>query len=635
MIVTLAGHVDHGKTTLVRQLTGVDTDRLAEEQRRGLTIDLGFAYLQRDGETLGFVDVPGHHRFIHNMVAGVAARQCALLAIAADDGPMPQSREHLQILSLIGLERGVVAMTKCDRVDGARRTAARREIEGLLAGSFLAGCPIIETSAADGEGIDALRDALFEQARRSAATAPEQPFRLAVDRAFSLKGAGLVVTGTVHAGTAAVDQELFHFPTGRRVRLRSLRVQNQDADRALPGDRAAFNLAGLDLADVGRGDWLSAAPDPGHRHLVIELQLLDDAPRALRPWLPVHVYHATRHTTARLALLGSGRPGMPPRATPVAGTPGALNGHQLAELDCTDPLFAKHGDRVVIRDQGLDRTLGGGRVVDNRQRPKRRSAPTRLAEIGALRQDAPTDSLAGLLELGAVDLDDFRRVWDLSDRQLTDLCASQPATLRGRMLVSDATWSEWSRALLNECEVVHAADAALQGLQENAFRANVPPAFRGELLSGLVATGRLERRAGRYLPARHEVKLSPQEAGLLAKLNPLLTAPQPMSLGDIAKTLKTPLPALQRSVKPLVAKGALVQVNDKRVYLPEPLRALAAVAASLGARGPFTAAEFRDAAGIGRNISIDVLEYFDAKRLTRRQGEARILVGDPAALIGG
>jgi selenocysteine-specific elongation factor len=628
MIVTLAGHVDHGKTTLVRLLTGTDTDRLAEERRRGLTIDLGFAYLENDDQVLGFVDVPGHHRFIHNMVAGVAAHQFALLAIAADDGPMPQSREHLQILSLIGVRRGLVALTKCDRVDADRIAAARREVDALVAGTFLEGCPVIAT-AATGTGLDELRGALFEAAQATDPGAPDRPFRMAIDRAFTLKGAGVVVTGTVHAGSVAVDQDVCHFPSGRRARVRGLRVQNRPAQSARPGDRAALNLSGLEADELGRGDWLALAPDPGHRHLVIELEVLDDFPRALRPWLPVHVYHATRHTTARLARLER----TPPAAVPGA-TAGATLGYVLAELDCAEPLLARHGDRLVIRDQGLDRTLGGGRVIDNRVRPRRRHAPARLASIAALQQPTPAASLATLLELGAVDLPDFQRIWDLDDSALDALCASLPATRHGRNLILDATWSKWSRALLSECESRHAADAALQGLQENAFLTPVPAEFRGELLRGLAAAGLLAQRAGRYQPARHETRLSPQETALQAKLQPLLAVPQPMSLGDIGKTLKMPLPVLQKAVRPLVAKGVLVQINDKRVYLPQAVRALADAAVALGAQGPFTAAQFRDAAGIGRNIAIDVLEYFDAKRFTRRQGEVRTVVGDPAQLFG-
>jgi selenocysteine-specific elongation factor len=624
MIVTLAGHVDHGKTTLVRLLTGTDTYRQAEERRRGLTIDLGFAYLTDGDQVLGFVDVPGHHRFIHNMVAGVAAHQFALLAVAADDGPMPQSREHLQILSLIGVRRGLVALTKCDRVDAARVAAARHEIAALVAGTFLEGCEVVETSATSGDGLPELRAALVNAARETRLADRERPFRMAIDRAFTLRGTGLVVTGTVHSGSIAVDQDIHHFPTGKRARIRELHVQNQLAQEARTGDRAALNLPGFDAAEVSRGHWITTSRDPGHQHLVIELEVLDDFPRAIRHWLPVHVYHATSHTTARLARLHAASNG---DASSTVGTT-----HAWAELDCDLPLFAKHGDRVVLRDQGLDRTLGGGRVLDNRPPPRRRRTPARLAAIAALEQSEPAHALDALLALDPVDLDGFRRVWDLTESDVATLVAGSGASRHGNFLVRESEWQGWSAALLAECEERHAEDQTLQGLQENAFQCAVPHAFRNELLRELVGAGRMEQRAGRYRPARHKVVLSREEADLLHRIEPLLAQPQPMSLGDIGRTLKVPLLALQKAVRPLVAKGALVQINDKRLYLPDDVAALATKAAELAMRGPFSAAEFRDAAGIGRNAAIDLLEFFDVKRFTRRQGDARIVVGNPALL---
>ncbi|MFM8356575.1 MAG: selenocysteine-specific translation elongation factor [Gammaproteobacteria bacterium] len=613
MIVTLAGHVDHGKTSLVRALTGTDTDRLAEEQRRGLTIDIGFAYLPSPAGVIGFVDVPGHHRFIHNMVAGVAARQFALLVIAADDGPMPQSREHLQILSLIGLQRGAVVLTKCDRADAEQRARARLEIDALLEGSFLAGCPVIETAALAGIGLDDVRNILVQAATAPDPTQDDRAFRLAVDRAFTLRGAGVVVTGTVHAGAVAVDDEISHFPTGRRVRVRGLHVQNAPAARARAGDRAAINLVGIDVNDLTRGDWLTTGPEPGHRHLVLDFKPTLDMPPFRRPWLPVHVYHATRHATGQLALLPNG----------------------LAELTCDAPFLARHGDRLVVRDQGLDRTIGGGRIIDNRLRPRRRNTPERLVALTALRASNPQAALDALLAEGAVDLDAFERIWGLTNEAFAALLRRPGATRRGTHLVRDDDWQAWLSALRTECEQRHSDDATLQGLQENAFEASIPKLFRNDLLRELVSARHLVQRAGRYLPARHAVQLSPPEANLLARLKPLLSVPQPPSLGDLAKTLRMPLPVLQKAVRPLAAKGMVVQINDKRLYPPELVRALADVAVLLGQNGPFTAAAFRDAANIGRNVAIDVLEYFDDRRFTRRQGDLRIVVGDPALLLPG
>ena len=282
MIITLAGHVDHGKTSLVGALTGVDTDRLAEEKRRGLTIDLGFAYLQEADNTLGFVDVPGHHRFIHNMVAGVSADQHALLVIAADDGPMPQSREHLQILELIGVTNGTVALTKCDRVTPEQLAEARSRTEALLSDSALADAAIIETAIPTGQGIDELKSRLLSAATQAGEPAAGSEFRMPIDRAFTISGAGVVVTGTIHAGRIQEDDTLTLFPGMQEVRVKSVRAQNAAVASAGPGDRAAINLAGIHHSQIERGHQLSA---PGYlasiQLMIGRLTFLTSSPAAL------------------------------------------------------------------------------------------------------------------------------------------------------------------------------------------------------------------------------------------------------------------------------------------------------------------------------------------------------------------
>ncbi|MEQ8860231.1 MAG: selenocysteine-specific translation elongation factor [Pseudomonadales bacterium] len=619
MIVTLAGHVDHGKTTLVHRLTGTDTDRLAEEKRRGLTIDLGFAYLHDGGRTVGFVDVPGHHRFIHNMVAGVAALQHALLVIAADDGPMPQSREHLQILELLGIRHGTVALSKCDRVPAQRIADARAEIAALVTGSFLEDAPVLETSSLSDSGVAALRARLLEQAALTVIDSGARPFRLAVDRAFSLRGSGLVATGTVNAGRIAVDDEIFLFPGGLRARVRDLRVQDQPATRAVTGDRAAINLAGVDADAVSRGTWLCGRQEAGHRSVVLDLRMLDDFPRPLRHWTPVHVYHATSHSPARLALLEGSKL-----------EPGA---RARAELILEEPLVAKRGDRLIVRDHGLERTLGGGSVLDNRPAPGRRRAPERLRSIEACAAASAGDSLDALLAIGPVDVDAFGSLWDLQPADLEDLMASRPARVRQGRLISDALWQQWLDALGDECERRHRDDSTLQGLRENDFATPVTTEFRHRALTELVASGRLQQRAGHYLPTRHRSSLDPEQQALLERLRPLLDQSQPPSLGDLGKALKIPLARLQSALKPLANRGEIVLINDKRAYLPPHVIAMADIAERLSRQGAFTARDYRDAAAIGRNVAIDLLEYFDARGYTRRQGDQRTVVGERSRLL--
>ena len=635
MIVTLAGHVDHGKSSLVKALTGIETDVLQEERQRGLTIDLGFAYLDDDGAPLGFVDVPGHHRFIHNMVAGVASRQFALLAVAADDGPMPQSREHLQILDLIGLRQGTVALTKCDRASPERIQTAEREVRALTAGTFLEQADIHRTSARTGLGIDRLRQALRMAHRNERRAAPEREFRLAVDRAFSLRGTGLVATGTVHDGQAFRSGELFVFPGDDKARVRGLRVQGRDSDQAAAGDRAALNLAGIELPRIRRGCWLTEAPCPERCSFAIELQVLADFPRPVKHWLPVHVYQAAAHATARLALL----------------QPGALPPGQRAdaELICDQPLCARHGDRLVLRDQGLERTLGGGRVLTDappaqplraqghraqnaagdRPAAARRRSPERLARIAAFRPDDPQQILRALLNLGPLEIAPVRGILGLTEARFDELLASLKAKRRGDAAIDPALWAQWHQDALAWVAALQRDRPDAPGAIPSQLPAAIPAAFRSELLNELAAENRLARTAGAYHLPSHVAALSAEEQALMKQVHPLLDADQSPSTGDLAKALGLPLASLEAPLKRLAKRGALVQVSAKRFYLPERLASLARCAAALAAQAPFSARQFRDAAGIGRNAAIEVLEYFDAKGFTRRSGDARSLAGEP------
>ncbi len=608
MIVTLAGHVDHGKTSLVRALTGVDTDRLTEEKARGLTIDLGFAYV--DEGRLGFVDVPGHHRFIHNMVAGVAANQVALLVIAADDGPMPQSREHLDILTLVGIERGVIAMTKCDRVDAARRDECEREIRRLVAGTFLEEAAVVPTSIEDSSSVEALLARLrdFE-----AADADERSgFRLAVDRAFNIRGSGLVVTGTIHSGTVSVDRTLHHFPSGTAVRVRGLRAQDRDVQTARAGERCAINLAGLDLDAITRGDWLTDLPREPALEITAEVSVLGDFPRELKHWTPVHVYHATSHTTARLALQTSER---------------VAPGHTATvDLVCDEPLAVQHGDRLVLRDHSLDTTLGGGRVVfSSPAQTLRRRAPERLRTLQAYAQLAPQPCLEALLGQGAVALDEFRAVWQLDDKSLDAMLTDQGALRIDNQAITRERLAALAKTALTLVTEHQTANPSSEGLKENAF-ANVLGPFARQVLGALVQTKRLHATGGFYHLPQHRAALPDALQTLWQRVEPALDQSQPPSSGDLAKAWRIPQKTLETDLKTLSQRGYLVYLGDHRYFLPDHVERLAGEVKKLAAARPFSVREFRDHTGIGRNVAINVLEYFDAKGFTRREGNERVVL---------
>ena len=613
MIVALAGHVDHGKTSLVRALTGVDTDRLAEEKRRSLTIDLGFAYADIGGRRVGFVDVPGHHRFIQNMVAGIAGRQHALLVVAADDGVMPQSREHLQILRLLGVGAGVVAVNKTDRTTAERVAEVVQEVRALAAGTFLQDAPVVPLSCRTGAGLDALRVHLSAAGEAPGAKMPSA-FRLAIDRAFALRGSGLVATGTVVGGSVATDDRLVLGRSGKPVRVRGLRVQGAPAAEAAEGDRAAVNLGGASPADTGRGDWLL---DPEMllpvRQFALRLAVLADFPRPIRHAAPVHVYHATSHSQGRLLLQG--------------GAPVAPGDSALLDLACERPLLVKVGDRLVLRDQDLARTLGGGRVVDVAPWRRRRQ-PQRLASLEAVKPGDAAATLAALGRLRPVPAAAFRQHWNLPREALADLAEGRGLRLHGGCLLDAALADETAaalRAALAAHHREHPEDAGLAAADLAGAAANgdaVPP-----MLAALVDGGELRLENGRYALPDHRAAVPPDVLRTFEAVRERLDSTQPPSLGDIAKRLGRPYDGLERAMRALPAFGLAVRVSANRYYLPRRLDELADAAARLDAAGPFTVRQFRDSTGVGRNVVIEVLEHFDAAGFTRRQGDSRTVVG--------
>lgn len=612
MIVTLAGHVDHGKTSLVRAITGVETDTLREERQRGLTIDLGFAYATAGGsggDMLGFVDVPGHHRFIHNMVAGVAAMQYALLTVAADDGPMPQSREHLQILELTGVRRGIVALTKCDRVRSERVRAAEDEIKGLVAGTFLEDARIVRTSAQTGLGIEELTQALWAAHHRHEQRAAPGQFRLAVDRAFNVKGSGLVVTGTVHAGSVVRNQELSVFPTDDKVRVRSIRAQNQEVESAAAGDRTALNLGGLEWQRIGRGCWLTEAPCPRRRNFAVALRVVRDFPRTVRHWLPVHVYHATSHSTGHLALLDASR---------------LEAGHQGdVELVTDEPLCARHGDHVVVRDHGLDRTLGGGPVLTALEPSPRRRKPERLARIAAFKESEPGRIVKALIDLGPLEIEPVRHSLGIAAERFDEMLANLDIERHGEVAIGRPLWAAWCGAALEFIERFQDEHPDAVGVRPNQLPADIPERYRIGLLNGLAAAKAVGVTAGAYHLPRHVASLPAAEQALLEKVRKLLDVDQAPSVGDIARELNMPIASLDAALTSLARRGLLAQVSAKRFYRPDRLNRIAGYVTALAEHAPFTVREFRDATGIGRNIAIEVLEYFDRKGFTRRTGDTR------------
>ena len=626
MIVTLAGHVDHGKTSLVHALTGVDTDTLAEEKRRGLTIDLGFAYANlgdSNASRVGFVDVPGHHRFVHNMVAGIASRQFAMLVIAVDDGVMPQSREHLQILSLLGLSRGIVVLNKTDRVPPARVEEVRRDVGALTAGTFLHKAPTLPVSCTTGTGVEEVRRHIALAARADRAAGENEPFRLPIDRAFTVRGSGTVVTGTVLAGAARTDDRLVLADTAAAVRVRGVRVQNQDAEAATPGDRAAINLAGVSAEEVTRGDWLLPAESrEPTTHICIELALLADFPRALKHNHPVHVYHASSHAQARILLIDE--------------APAPDGAAARVDVATSTPVHVKVGDRIVLRDHDLARTLGGGRVVALGDPHGRRRAPARLRLLATVQPDDVAASAQAAIRLAPLHAATFARQWNLAPERLTALFddVTDVVEIDDHWLAKSALDAAEAnlRDRLTRHHEQHPDSAGLTEAQLCGGDSAQATALR-LALGHLAATAAVRVEGGDYALASHQADIPSNVKRLFAQVERPLDSIQPPSLGDIAKRLKRPFPAFEREMRALPAFGLAIRVSDTRYYLPARLLEMADQAASLAARGPFTVRNFRDATGVGRNVVIEVLEHFDRTGFTRRSGDTRTIVGNRNAIL--
>ncbi len=646
MILATAGHIDHGKTALVRALTGVDADRLPEEKRRGLTIDLGFAYTTlSDGTELGFVDVPGHERFLPNMLAGILSIDRVLLIVAADDGPRPQTLEHLDILELIGVAEVTAVLTKIDRVPAERLAEAEAEIAALLDDCVYGGSAIYPVSSITGEGIAALAEHLSDSARAAARERAARPvvggFRLPIDRAFSLPGIGLVVTGTAAAGAVAVGDRLCLSPRGVEVRVRGVHAHNRAVEHARAGERCALNLVGSfpEGGEPGRGDWvLDPALHKPVSRVDLAITVSRAAPAPLRDGLPVHFHLGTEDAIGRVAVLGA-----------RAIAPGESG---FVQVDLGQPIGALWGDRVVIRDHGALHTLAGGRVLDPGPPRRGRARPERLALLAALAQADAGDALERLVAVaGIVLLAPFALARNLPLGEVEALVeaagldrfgigsaaiALSPERLEAIGGGIEAALAEWHRI---HPDALGAARGALFGrLRGLAPEAAVETAL-GAALAALIVAGRVVRDGAVLRLPDHAPRLTREDERLWERVRPLLATGdlRPPRVRELAASLGVEPEPLTRFLKRAERFGRVAPVAANRFYLPETIGRLADLAGELAAQSPersFTAAGFKDRTGIGRNLTIEVLEYLDKVGVTRRVGEARIVVRGGAELFG-
>ncbi|MCK7166609.1 selenocysteine-specific translation elongation factor [Enterobacter cloacae] len=605
MIIATAGHVDHGKTTLLQAITGVNADRLPEEKKRGMTIDLGYAYWpQPDGRVLGFIDVPGHEKFLSNMLAGVGGIDHALLVVACDDGVMAQTREHLAILQLTGNPQLTVALTKADRVDATRINEVREAVQATLREYGFTDAALFETVATEGRGIDALRHHLQQLSSRE--HAGHHRFRLAIDRAFTVKGAGLVVTGTALSGEVKVGDTVWLTGINKPMRVRGLHAQNQPVDHAHAGQRIALNIAGdAEKAQLNRGDWLlsEAPPEPSER-VIVSLQ----THIPLSQWQPLHIHHAASHITGRVSLLEN----------------------DLAELVFDTPLWLADNDRLVLRDISARETLAGARVVALNPPRRGKRKPEYLQWLSALAQ-ASNDkaALEVHLERGAVNLTDFAWARQLSNEGLLPL-TQQPGFIQaGNNLLNAPVAACWQRKVLNTLATYHEQHQDEPGPGRERLRRMALPmeddALVLLLIENMRESGVIKSHHGWLHLPEHKAGFTAEQEAIWQKAAPLF-GDEPWWVRDLARETNTDEQVMRQVLRHAAQQGLIVAIVKDRYYRNDRIVAFASLIRELDqARGSTCAADFRDRLNVGRKLAIQILEYFNRIGFTRRRGNDHLL----------
>jgi selenocysteine-specific elongation factor len=627
-VIGTAGHVDHGKSTLVQALTGINPDRLREEQEREMTIDLGFAWLTLpNGESVGIVDVPGHRDFIENMLAGVGGIDAALFVIAADEGVMPQTREHLAILDLLRIPGGVVALTKIDLIDDPDwLELVQADVSEALQGTVLDGAPIIPVSARTGQGLAELTAALQEVLARTPPRPDRGRPRLWIDRVFTIGGFGTVVTGTLVDGHLEVGQEVEILPRGLRARIRGLQTHKTRIQRAVPGSRVAINLTGISKQDLARGDLVTT---PGWLRPTtltdVRLDLLRDAPFPLKHNAFVKFFCGSAETVARVRLLGT--------ETLAPGESGWV------QLELDDPLPLVRGDRFIIRVPSPAVTVGGGEVVDpNPGRKHRRFRPEVLARLETLARGTPAEVLLQTLErrgpLTVRDLLEVSGLGEAAPEALAELFSTGDAVVLdavpepapARLVVSRSWWSATTARMRDELAAYHARYPLRPGMSREELRSALrldPRAYNG-LLARAAADGLIVDEAATVRLPEHQVRFTPQQQqavdDLLARFR---AAPYATPSVKEAAALVG-----EEVLGVLLARGDLVQVSPEVLFLRETYEEMVErIRAHIQQQGSITLAQVRDLFQTSRKYAQALLEYLDGVGVTRRVGDERVLAG--------
>ena len=630
LILGTAGHIDHGKTSLVKALTGIDTDRLKEEKARGITIELGFAHLELPGGIrFGIVDVPGHERFVRAMVAGVGGMDLVMLVIAADEGVMPQTREHLEICQLLGVKKGLVALTKTDMVDGDWLGLVGEEVRDYLAGSFLAEAPIIPVSSRTGAGLVELKQELARLAAEVEEKRHDGPFRLPVDRVFTVTGFGTVVTGTLLSGEINVGDEVELLPAGLSCRVRGIQAHGAKADKGLAGQRLAVNLQGVEHTEVVRGDVV--VPKGLYRPtraVDVRLNYLSSAPRELKHRATLRLHSATYEVPAQVILLD--RNTLQPGET------------AYAQLRLAKPVLLLPGDPFVLRTYSPQATLGGGAVLDPDPPRRRRRSTEALALLEAIEAGSETEKIRLLVAaslLSGLSLEEMVSRTGMSAKRIDAVLAALLSSgevlqvvREPRMFTGKGAFDTLKAKLMEELQNFLRDNPMKDGIGKEELKSRIPkrsdPRFFGPLLAALEKEGKaVSERDIVKLPGR-KGEATAGQAGVQAKIEAALQrgGMEPPTIKELCDWFKCTEKQALEHLNFLFREGRAAKIKGDVFYAPQPLSEIREkLIGHLKAKGEITPSEFRELTALSRKFMIPLLEYFDQEKVTIRVGDKRVL----------
>ncbi|HPY63669.1 MAG TPA: selenocysteine-specific translation elongation factor [Bacillota bacterium] len=626
VIIGTAGHVDHGKSSLIYALTKRDPDRLAEEKERGITIELGFTWLEHpDGTRTGIIDVPGHERFVSNMLAGAGGIDLALLVVAADEGVMPQTREHLGILSLLGIKRGVIVVTKCDLVEEDFIDLVEEDVRDHVAGSFLEDAPMIRTSATTGNGIEELRQTLFDEVERISTHRDHLPFRLPIDRVFILDGFGTIVTGTLIEGTIYTGDHVEVYPGDKKARVRSIQIHEQQETVAKSGQRVALGLAGLKKADLERGDVL-AFPESlmATTRIDVELTALQGTRFPVANNMRVHLFHGAREILARVILLD----------TDIVD-PGAT---VHAQLRLEEEAYVKYGDRFVIRFYSPLETIGGGVIVDPLPAKRRRRRPINEPEFRIMASENKAERLAlailqGEHQLAPITMACYRAGITAEDRNalIRQLISDETIVmLNDRVAIHRKTLERLGEDATDILERFHRERSLESGMRREELRTRLLPRADIQLsdlvIDQLERAGYLNIAAGLVAKAGFKVTLSDAEKEVIEEIEALFAVAgfTPPGTDELFEKFNKRANA-EQIITLLLNKGTLVRLTPQ-ILMPKQLvdEAWNVVRTTIESEGQITLGDFRDKIKATRKFAIALLEFFDRQKKTKLVGDARV-----------